>query len=90
MPLLAPGSGAPPAAVASEVLSGRYGSDIPLRRVQEDVGRVLDAARAVAAPAAFSGLLQAALTSAAHSRSATGDHMDVARWMADNAGVEFG
>jgi len=82
--------GTPPAAIASEVLSGRYHSGLPHKRMQNDVVRVIDTARAVSAPVPFTSLLQAAYTSALHSRSATGDHMDVARWMADNAGVQFG
>ena len=90
IPLLAPGMGTPPPAVAAEVLSGRYQSDRPNKRMQEDIGRVLDAAREVSAPVPLASLLQAACTSASQSRGATGDHMDVARWMADNAGVEFG
>jgi 3-hydroxyisobutyrate dehydrogenase-like beta-hydroxyacid dehydrogenase len=90
IPLLAPGMGAPPAAVAAELLSGRYQSGLPHKRMQDDIARVLDAARAASAPAPFMSLLQAAHTSAQHSPSATGDHMDLARWMADNAGVRFG
>ena len=90
IPLLAPDLGTPPAAIASEVLSGRYHSGLPHKRMQNDVVRVIDTARAVSAPVPFTSLLQAAYTSALHSRSATGDHMDVARWMADNAGVQFG
>lgn len=90
IPLLAPGMGSPPAIVTTEVLSGRYESGLPNKRMQDDIGRVLDAARAVSAPVPFTGLLQAAYTSASHSQGATGGHMDAARWMADNAGVEFG
>jgi 3-hydroxyisobutyrate dehydrogenase-like beta-hydroxyacid dehydrogenase len=90
VPLLAPGIGTPPAALAAEVLTGHYRSGIPNMRMQADIGRVLDAARAAAAPAPHASLVQAALVSASHSPYATGDHMDVARWMADNAGVRFG
>jgi 3-hydroxyisobutyrate dehydrogenase-like beta-hydroxyacid dehydrogenase len=90
IPLLAPGSGAPPAALAAEVLTGRYRSGVTSGRMLVDIGRVLDAARASAAPAPFAGLVQAALVSASYSPHATGDHMDVARWMADNAGERFG
>jgi 3-hydroxyisobutyrate dehydrogenase-like beta-hydroxyacid dehydrogenase len=90
MPLLAPGIGMPPAAVAAEVLSGRYQSGCSNRRMQDEIARVLDAARVACAPAPFANLVQAALTSAANSPHATGDYLDVARWMADNAGVAFG
>jgi 3-hydroxyisobutyrate dehydrogenase-like beta-hydroxyacid dehydrogenase len=90
LPLLAPGMGTPPVAVAAEVLSGRYQSGLPHNRMQADIVRVLDAARAVSAPTPFASLLQAAYASALHMPEATGDHMDVARWMADNAGVKFG
>lgn len=90
IPLLAPGIGMPPAAVASEVVTGRYQSGLPSNRVQEDFSRVLEAARAVSAPTPAASLVQAACISAAHSPRASGDHLDVARWMADNAGVEFG
>ena len=89
IPLLAPGIGTPPAVVA-EVLTGRYQSGLPNKRMQEDIGRVLDSARAVAAPTPLASFVQTAYTSASHSPRATGDSMDVARWMADNAGVEFG
>jgi len=90
IPLLAPGMGTPPTAVEAELLSGRYQSGLPHNRMQDNIVRVLDAARAAAAPTPFASLLQAAYTSALYSQSATGDHMDLARWMADNAGVQFG
>ncbi|MSO67396.1 MAG: NAD(P)-dependent oxidoreductase [Betaproteobacteria bacterium] len=90
MPLLAPGMGTPPVAVAAEVLSGRYQSGVANRRMQADIARVLEAAREATAPAPLASLVQAAYTGASHSPHATGDHMDAARWMADNAGVEFG
>jgi 3-hydroxyisobutyrate dehydrogenase-like beta-hydroxyacid dehydrogenase len=90
LPLLASGAGLPPNTMMTEVLTGRFQSGLPTVRLQDDIARVLDAARAASVPTPFAGLLQAALTSAAHSRAATGDHLDVARWMADNAGVELG
>lgn len=90
LPLLSSGGGTPPSAVASEVLAGRYRSDVPSKHMQDEIGRVLDAARAASAPAPLAGLLQSAYTCVSHSARATGDHMDIARWMADNAGVEFG
>jgi hypothetical protein len=57
--------------------------------LQDDVDRALRSARAAAAPTIFLPLLQAAAVSAAHSPHATGGALDVARWMADNAGVTF-
>ena len=90
IPLLAPTIGAAPAAVGAEVLTGRFESGVPNKRMQESIMRVLDAARAASAPAPFVSGLQAAYASAEHSPRATGDHLDVARWMADNAGVTFG
>jgi 3-hydroxyisobutyrate dehydrogenase-like beta-hydroxyacid dehydrogenase len=90
MPLLAPGLGAPPPAIAAEVLSGRYQSAMPAKRMQEDMARILDAARTAAVPVPLTSLVHAALLGAGHSPRATGDHMDLARWIADNAGVEFG
>lgn len=90
MPLLAPELGTPPAAIAEQVLTGRYESGQPHKRKQEDMARVLDVARAASVPTPFTSLAQAALAGAGHSPHATGDHMDLARWMADNAGVEFG
>jgi 3-hydroxyisobutyrate dehydrogenase-like beta-hydroxyacid dehydrogenase len=90
IPLLAPGLGMPPAAVGSEVLSGRYQSGVSSKRMQEEIARVLDAARAVGAPTPLASLVQAALLCSTHSPRATGDHMDLARWIAENAGVEFG
>jgi 3-hydroxyisobutyrate dehydrogenase-like beta-hydroxyacid dehydrogenase len=90
IPLLAPGLGVPPAAVGSEVLSGRYQSGVSSKRMQEEMARVLDAARAVGAPTPLASLVQAVLLCSTHSPRATGDHMDLARWIAENAGVEFG
>jgi 3-hydroxyisobutyrate dehydrogenase-like beta-hydroxyacid dehydrogenase len=90
IPLLAPGFGPPPAAAMAEVLSGRYQSGVTGKRMQDEMARVLDAARAATAPTPLASLVQAALLGAVHSPRATGDHMDLARWMADNAGVEFG
>ena len=72
------------------MLSGRFESDLSSKRLQEDIGRVLDAPRGAAAPMPFHALLQAAVVSAGHSPRATGSALDAARWMADNAGVEFG
>jgi len=90
IPLLARGMGSPPATITDEVISGRFRSDIASNRMREDIARVLEAARAASIPTLFASLLQAACTSAGHAASATGDHMDLARWMAENAGVEFG
>ena len=89
LPLLAPGLGASPALVANEVVTGRYQSGVSSRRLLDDFARVLAAAAQTGAPAPFAGLVQAAVTSAAHSAAATGDSLDVARWMANNAGVAF-
>jgi 3-hydroxyisobutyrate dehydrogenase-like beta-hydroxyacid dehydrogenase len=90
IPLIAPGIGTPPAAVGAEILSGRFQSGLPLNLMQSDIRRVLDAAHGASAPAPFASLLQAIYTAATHSPSASGDHTDAARWMADNAGVQFG
>ena len=89
LPLLVPGMGTAPAALGSQVLTGRYELDVSSKRMQDDIGRVLDAARNAAAPTLFLPLLQAALVGASHSSRATGGSLDVARWMTDNAGVEF-
>lgn len=90
MPLLAPGAGDAPSAIASEVLTGRYASGVPQKRALDDIERVLSAAHAASAPAAYVSLVQAACVSATHSPNAKGDLMDVSRWMADNAGLKFG
>jgi 3-hydroxyisobutyrate dehydrogenase-like beta-hydroxyacid dehydrogenase len=89
LPLLSPGMGSAPAALQAQVLNGRYEADISSKRLQDDVGRVLDAARAAATPVMFLPLFASAALSAAHSPHATGGALDVARWMADNAGVTF-
>ena len=89
LPLLAPGMGTAPAAVEAQVLTGCYDSDLSSRRLQEDIGRILDASRKGAAPMLFLPLLQAAAVGAGHSPHATGGALDVARWMADNAGISF-
>jgi 3-hydroxyisobutyrate dehydrogenase-like beta-hydroxyacid dehydrogenase len=90
LPLLAPGMGTPPVSLATEVLTGRYRSGIPGNRVQGDFATVLDAARTTFVPVPIMSLVHAAMTSAGHSPRATGDHMDLARWMAEQAGIEFG
>jgi 3-hydroxyisobutyrate dehydrogenase len=87
--LLSPGIGTAPAALQAQVLSGRYEADVSSKRLQEDVGRVLDAARSAATPAMFLPLFASAVLSATNSPHATGGGLDVARWMADNAGVTF-
>jgi 3-hydroxyisobutyrate dehydrogenase-like beta-hydroxyacid dehydrogenase len=90
LPLLAPGMGTAPAALSAQVLTGRYQSDMSGKRLQDDLARVLDAARAAATPTLFVPLLQAAALAASHSPRTTGDALDVARWLSDNAGVTFG
>ena len=90
LPLLAPAMGTAPEALSTQVLTGRYQSDVPGKRLQDDLARVADAARGAAAPALFVSLLQAAALAASHAPLATGDSLDVARWMSDNAGVAFG
>jgi 3-hydroxyisobutyrate dehydrogenase len=90
LPLLSPGSGTAPTTLSSQVLNGRYETDVSSKRLQDDMARVFDAARKTAAPTLFLPLLQAALSAAGHSSRATGGSLDVARWMADNAAVEFG
>jgi 3-hydroxyisobutyrate dehydrogenase-like beta-hydroxyacid dehydrogenase len=90
LPLLAPGMGTAPAALSTQVLTGRYESDIPGKRLQDDLARVADAARGAATPTLFVSLLQAAALAASHAPLATGDSLDVERWMSDNAGVAFG
>ncbi|MGA8614869.1 MAG: hypothetical protein WB760_24990, partial [Xanthobacteraceae bacterium] len=90
LPLLSPGIGSAPVALHAQVLNGHYEADISNKRLQDDIGRVLDAARAAATPAMFLPLFAAAALSAAHSPHATGGGLDVARWMAGNAGVAFG
>ena len=89
-PFCRPASATPPEALHAQVLSGHYEADISSKRLQDDIGRVLDAARAAATPAMFLPLFAAAALSAAHSPHATGGALDVARWMADNAGIAFG
>ena len=90
LPLLAPGMGTAPAALSTQVVTGQYQSDLSGKRLQEDLARVLDAARTAASPAVFLPLLQAAALAASYSPHATGDALDVTRWMSDNGGVEFG
>jgi 3-hydroxyisobutyrate dehydrogenase-like beta-hydroxyacid dehydrogenase len=82
--------GSAPPAIRSQVLTGQYDSTVSSKRMQDDLGRVLDAARTGTVPTPFLSLLQAACISASHAPQATGGHLDVARWMADNAGVAFG
>jgi 3-hydroxyisobutyrate dehydrogenase-like beta-hydroxyacid dehydrogenase len=90
LPLLAPGMGTPPAALSAQIVTGQYQSELSAKRLHEDLARVLDAARDAASPAVFLPLLQAAALAASHSPNATGDALDVARWISDNGGVAFG
>lgn len=90
LPLLAPGMGTPPAALSAQIVTGQYQSELSAKRLHEDLARVLDAARAAASPAVFLPLLHAAALAASHSPNATGDALDVARWISDNGGVAFG
>ncbi len=89
LPLLAPGMGIAPPTLGEQVLTGRYRSNVSSKRLLDDIDRVLNAARAAAAPTLFLPLLQAAAVGACHSPRATGSSMDVARWMTDNAGIDF-
>lgn len=89
MPLLAPGAGTPPAAVTEEILSGRYDTGIPINHVQQDLETVLQSARSGGSPAPLLSLVQAAYAAARYVDNANGDHSDVGRWLAQNAGVEF-
>lgn len=90
LPLLCPAAANPAATAGAQVLGGHYESDLSSKRLQEDIDRVLDAAGQVAVPMPFHALLKAAVVAASHSQRATGGALDVARWIADNAGVEFG
>jgi len=90
LPLLSPDAANAAGTVGAQVLSGRYESGMTSKRLQEDIGRALDAAGRAAAPMPFHALLQAAVVAAGHSPRATGNALDVARWMADNAAIEFG
>jgi len=89
IPLLAPDMGTPPAAMAGEVVTGRYQSGMPANQAQRDLARVLDAARAASVPTPLASAVQAACISAAHAPEASGDSLDLARWIANNAAVEF-
>jgi len=89
LPLLAPGMGTPPAALSAQVVTGQYQSELSGKRLQQDLAQVLDAARGAASPALFLPLLHAAALAASHSPRATGDALDVARWISDNGGVEL-
>ncbi len=90
LPLLSPAAANAAATAGAHVLSGRYESGLSSKRLLEDIGRALDAGAAAAAPMPFHALLQASAVAAGHSPHATGSALDVARWMADNAGIEFG
>lgn len=89
LPVLAPGAGAPPAAVETQIATGSYSSGVPLRRMQTDIARMLDAARQSHSPMPFLSQFAAMLASASYMPNATGDWLDVMRWMSENAGVRF-
>ncbi|MBM3607050.1 MAG: NAD(P)-dependent oxidoreductase [Alphaproteobacteria bacterium] len=89
LPLLAPGAGAPPAVLESQVASGGFSSGVPLKRMQTDIARLLDAARQSHAPMPFLAQFANMLTSAAYMPGATGDWLDSMRLIAANAGVRF-
>lgn len=89
LPLIAPGSGAPPPIVAQEVLTGNYASGTPMRRMQSDIGRILEAARQSQTPLPFLSVLANIYASASYMPNASGDQLDAMRWIADNAGIAF-
>ncbi len=89
LPLLAPGAGTPPEAIANEVLSGRYDTGVPVDAVQRDLQTVFQAAMRAGAPAPLLSLVQGAFAAARYMPDANGDAADMARWLAQNAGVEF-
>lgn len=89
LPLLAPGAGSPPEAIASEVLTGRYDTGVPVDAVQRDLQTVFQAAMRAGAPAPMLALVQGAFAAARYMPDANGDASDMARWLAQNAGVEF-
>ena len=89
LPYLAPGAGAPPEAIASEVLSGRYDTGVPIDTVQRDLQTVMQAAVGAGAPAPLLSLVQGAFAAARYLPQANGDAADMPRWLAQNAGVEF-
>jgi len=82
--------GAPPPALAAQVVTGQYQSELSAKRLQQDLAQVLETARGAASPALFLPLLQAAALAASHSPRATGGALDVSRWISDNGGVAFG
>ena len=86
LPLLAPGMGAAPAAIGTQIINGRLDSDISAVKMRQAIDHALDAARVSAVPSPFLSLLQASCISAQHAANATGDHLDVVRWMSNNAG----
>lgn len=89
LPLLAPGAGAPPAVVETQIATGAYSSGVPLKRMQTDIARMLDAARQSHAPMPFLSQFANMLSSASYMPSATGDWLDAMRWISENAGVRF-
>ncbi|MCC2097022.1 MAG: NAD(P)-dependent oxidoreductase [Hyphomicrobiales bacterium] len=89
LPYLAPGAGAPPDAIASEVLTGRYDSGTPVDQVQQDLQVVAEAALRAGAPSPMLSLVQSAFAAARFIPDANGDASDMPRWLAHNAGVEF-
>lgn len=89
LPYLAPGAGTPPAAIASEVLTGQYDTGVPINVVQRDIAITMQAAARAGSPAAMLSQVQAAYAAARYIPDANGDAADMARWLAQNAGVEF-
>ena len=73
LPLLVPGMGMRPADLGANRCSpDAIESNVSSKRLLDDIDRVLNAARAAAAPTLFLPLLQAAAVGACHSPRATG------------------
>ena len=91
LPLLAPGMGTDrPPPWARKCSPDAIESNVSSKRLQDDIGRVLDAARARPRLRHCSfRCCRPPSVGAGHSPRATGSSLDVARWMTDNAGVEF-
>jgi 3-hydroxyisobutyrate dehydrogenase-like beta-hydroxyacid dehydrogenase len=89
LPYLTPGAGSPPSSIASEILTGRFDTGVPINIVQNEISIAMQTAMRVGAPAPLLAQVQAAFAAARYLTDANGDAADMPRWLAQNAGVVF-
>jgi 3-hydroxyisobutyrate dehydrogenase len=80
-------TGAPPPALAREVLPGRFASGYPLDRLVHDMDSALATAQAHGTPAPLARLTRELVASARLGLKAAQDHTEIVRWLEASAGA---